>query len=283
MKDILKRILSDDQIKGIYRIIEKLLLFSLKKAAREQGLTEISTNLAKVVPDLTEQYDTFKIDNEYLENKVRFMHAFQYSMIEKAVSALDIKERSTIIDIGDSSGTHIQYITSLLGNYDTISVDLNPNAIAKVKQKGLKGICAKAEDIEQYGINADLYLSFEMLEHLRSPIDFLKSLSTSSCKGFVISVPFVDKSRVSLNYIKRGKEHKVYAENTHIFELSKSDWSLLFMLSGWRIVFDKVYYQYPKNSIFRFFKLFWKRFDFEGFWSAVLVRDSKWSELYQSW
>ena len=80
----------------------------------------------------------------------------------------------TIVDIGDSSGTHSNYIKKLIQNnkLKLLSVNLDPMAIEKIKQKGFEAILSKAEDLQKYNINPDLFMSFQTIEHLNAPIPF---------------------------------------------------------------------------------------------------------------
>lgn len=73
------------------------------------------------------------------------------------------------------------------------------------------------------------------------------------------------------------------AEDVHIFELSPKDWKLLVEFSGWEVVSEKIYYQYPKWHWLYFTKYLWKKFDFEGFYIMELKINNKWSNLYDSW
>ncbi len=73
------------------------------------------------------------------------------------------------------------------------------------------------------------------------------------------------------------------AENTHIFELSPEDWKLIFRHSGWNILKERVYLQYPKRHFWFITKALWKKFDFEGFWGAILEKDTTFSDYYQDW
>jgi len=268
---------------------------SIKQAVCEQGLSQLIDKLSEIVPDITHQYRTFKLDNLYLTKKVRGQHAFQISLVQKAINILkkNAKNDLTIADIGDSAGTHIQYIKSLFSdrNIRTISVNLDPKAVKRIREKGFEAICARAEEVgEKYSINADVFLCFETLEHLMNPAEFLYKLSTKTkCKLFVITVPYLRSSRVGLHQIrnlnKQGFSPKtiVTAENTHIFELSPEDWRLLFQFAGWRTVFERIYLQYPKKNLLRITKWYWRMFDFEGFYGMILKRDSKWSKLYTGW
>ena len=91
-------------------------------------------------------------------------------------------------------------------------------------------------------------MSFQTVEHLNSPINFLKSISqNTNCNYFLITVPYISSSRIGLEHIRGNLDTKVHAENIHIFELSPQDWKLLFKHSGWEIVDETVYFQYPKN------------------------------------
>ena len=285
MKSILKKFLPQDHRIKLRQSMIALLTASLNKAVKEQNLQIIRSKISGIVPDISSQYGCFVVEGDYLLTKVRSQHAFQMSLVEKAIQMLKFEGNESIVDIGDSAGTHVQYLKGLFGeNYHTLSVDLNKEAIEKIRGKGLEAVHARAEELDQYDIKADLFLSFEMLEHLLSPIDFLHSLAEKSvCKGAVVSVPYLTQGRVALHHIRRNDHMAVYGENTHIFELSPSDWRLIFQHAGWRIEYDQVYLQYPKRSWLKVSKFLWKRYDYEGFYGAILVRDTKWSGCYSDW
>ena len=58
------------------KTLQSILKTSIEKASKEQGLKSLADKLTKIVPDITDQYSTFKIDNPYTEIKVRNQHAF---------------------------------------------------------------------------------------------------------------------------------------------------------------------------------------------------------------
>ena len=245
-------------------------------------------DLSAIVPDITHQYSSFEVDTEYLKTNVRALHSFQVTMINEALESVETTGKDiTIIDIGDSAGTHIQYIQEIHVNRNIrcLSVNIDEEAVVKIKQKGLEAICARAEDLPSLAIDADIFLSFEMLEHLMNPSEFLRSLSVrTNCKAFVITVPYLAQSRVGLYHIRQNQRRNVSAENTHIFELSPNDWELIFRHSGWAIVSDRIYYQYPRRFPFRnLLKKLWKWSDFEGFYGAIIKPDRTWSDLYTGW
>lgn len=193
-------------------------------------------------------------------------------------------ENPVIVDIGDSAGTHLQYLTGLYSNIKCLSVNLDKEAVERIRAKGLNAVHARAEDLDQYNINVDIFLSFQVLEHIMNPCSFLHKLSEkTNTKYFVVTVPYVRKSRVGLHHIRRSASETVKAENTHIFELSPEDWKLIVRHSGYDIVKERVYLQYPKRSFYRLTKYLWRRFDFEGFYGLILKRDNSWSSKYSDW
>lgn len=276
----------------------KFQMASLKSATAEQGIKDLMVQLAKSVPDLTDQYSTFKIDTGYLQLKVRAQHAFQIKITLKALEIIlnqtqDDKETFNVVDIGDSSGTHVRYLKSYIYNSSNncklcnckfISVNLDPIAVEKIRSKGQDAVLCRAEELFlKGGIKANLFLSYEMLEHLYDPIDFLNHLSLSAEDAlFVLTVPYLSQSRVGLHHIRHNQKRDVYPENTHIFELCPADWKLIFYHSGWEVIEEMIYRQYPQRSWMRIMKPFWKKYDFEGFYGVILKRNRSWTELYRS-
>ena len=271
-------------------LFTNLVTSSIKSALREQGLLGLYRRLIDIVPDITHQYSDFKIDSKYILTKVKAQHSFQISLANRAIELIDNKgdnEELKIIDIGDSFGTHLQYIKALWPKRQirAVSVNLDNNAVQRIRQKGLEAVCCRAEDIEKYSHSGtDIFLSFEMLEHLIDPIEFLYKLSTkTNGKLFVVTVPYLKTSRVGLRYIRSSNKKISTAENTHIFELSPEDWKLLFQFTGWRVMFEKTYLQYPRRHWMRLTQPYWKKFDFEGFYGVILKRDNSWVSQYQDW
>ncbi len=280
-----KKVLPNKTINWIISTKDSFLTKSIRAAAKEQGFSSLMNQLASLVPDITHQYTTFDLDSDYLKTNVRALHAFQIYLVDKALQPLK-KDNLTIVDIGDSSGTHIYYLKNLYKDHKIrfLSVNLDETAIGKIKNKGLEAMHCRAEELLRYSINADIFLSFETLEHLMNPIKFLKDLSDkTTCKALIITIPYLANSRIGLHHIRNGDKRNVNPENTHIFELSPRDWRLIFMHSGWSIISDEVYLQYPTKGLLRLMKGYWKKNDFEGYYGAILSRDNSWSRLYDGW
>lgn len=261
----------------------KLLIASLRAAARRQGLSDLSEKLSEIVPDISDQYTHTRIDSPYVLQKVRNQHAFQISLVNEVIGEFD---SPVIVDIGDSAGTHLQYIGGLHAdkNVRSLSVNLEQAAVDRVKAKGFEAVCSRAEDLEDYNIKTDVFLCFETLEHMMDPCRFLKDLSDKTeAKYLIITVPYVAATRVGLRYVRGSKPGKAYAENTHIFELCPEDLKLLARHSGWNLHSERIYRQYPQWSWLTVTRRHWKNFDFEGFYGLILKRDHTWSDRYVDW
>ena len=262
---------------------------SLKKALKEQKLEKTFLQLEKIIQNYSQHYNHAKIEGEYWNYKVRALHSFQVNFgmnsIQRVKKNLN-KNHLTLVDIGDSSGTHTLYLKTLIKEFNikALSVNLDQNAIKKIKDKGLEAIHSKAEDLDKYNINPDLFMSFQTVEHLNSPINFLKSISqNTNCNYFLITVPYISSSRIGLEHIRGNLKTKVHAENIHIFELSPQDWKLLFKHSGWEIIDETVYFQYPKKHFLRILKKSWAKYDFEGFYGVLLKKNHYWTDKYLDW
>ena len=274
------------------KFLERISFWSLVRAAKQQELYDLLDVLRKIVPDISRQESREDVGfNTYWELKRRTLQAFQCRLMLKAVKRLS-KDRLAIVDIGDSAGTHMIYLKELRrdnSDIETVSVNLDPRAIEKIRSRGLKATLKRAEDIEPEDIggrDVDLFTTFEMVEHLHNPAIFFRRIAKKhSCDRMLITVPYLKQSRVGLGYVRSQYQEDIYAEDAHIFELSPVDWTLLLLHSGWRVVYDNTYYQYPTGwpGISLFFSLFWKWTDYEGFWGAILEKDMTYSELYQDW
>ena len=260
----------------------RLATLSITLASKEQDLETLSNKLSHIVPDIRDQYTTFEVKNEYLIKKVRTQHAFQISLVLKAIPHNIRKPEMGIVDIGDSAGTHLTYLIKLLKDdkrynetkFSIMSINCDPIAVKKIISKGIPAKLCSAEDYICKNHNcADILLSFEMLEHLNDPISFLNAISEKKISDrFVVTVPFLSESRVGLHHIRKGQKRVPPVETTHVFELSPKDWRLIFNHSGWEILHDNIYFQYPKKSLLRIMKPLWKKFDYEGFYGAILKR-----------
>lgn len=273
-------------------VSQKIAYWSISLAQREQGLSKLTTSLREIVPDISNQESREDFNySAYWELKRRTQQAFQCSLMMRAIEGFPTK-KLTVADIGDSAGTHMLYLRELTKgqlDIDTVSINLDPRAIEKIRARGFRAVLKRAEDIDPKDIGGnqlDLCTSFQMVEHLHNPAVFFRRLAKNRlCKKILITVPYLRKSRVGLHHLRSKSSEIIYAEDVHIFELSPEDWGLLLLHSGWKIVFSKIYYQYPKKVpvVSQLLKVYWRNTDFEGFWGVILEKDTTYSDLYQDW
>jgi hypothetical protein len=282
MKAFLKSVLPDPARDALKRARESLLLRSLRAAVAEQGLGELVARHTTVFPELSRQYTEFELDSEYLKYKVRAQQSFQVSL---ALPVLATRPGATVVDVGDSSGAHIAAIKALLpeGGHRFLSVNLDAEAVSRVQARGLEAVLCRAEALHEKGIQADVFLSYEMLEHLHDPGTFLHQLSKTSCQRLVLTVPYVAETRLGLHQLRAGLKKKMSPESVHIFEFCPEDLKLLARHCGWEVETERIYRQYPLLSPLRATRTIWRDWDFEGFYGLVLKRDQSWSALYSGW
>lgn len=241
--------------------MQQLLTLCLNMAIKQQGLLPLYKRLEKIVPDISHQYNSDGMDDEYWFVKLRGEHAFQVRLALEAMEQFDVH---SLMDIGDSAGTHIIYLTTLSGReIRAKSLNNDPEAIKHIKRMGLEAIEADAQDYDWSKEDWDMFLAFDMLEHLTDPISFLVNLRRARSKVLVITAPYVRRSRV----------HQP-SKNEHINELSPGDWKFLFATTGWEVVKERHYLQFPHIFGWGALAEFWERNDFLGFWGCVLKKDS---------
>jgi hypothetical protein len=261
------------------------LLKSVRASNRARREAELKQRLIEVVPDIRSQYTghTIAHDDACKLERMRCLNAFQVGLAQRAMQLVG-RPNLNVVDIGDSAGTHLLYIKALSSQaIATLSVNLDPVAVAKIRAKGLQAICCRAENLGEHGIKADVFLSFQMLEHLLDPISFLRNLSEIDCEYFVVTVPYVARSRVGMRYVREHLPGNWSAEDVHIFELSPDDWDLIFRFAGWRVVHADRYLQYPPSGLLRLTRPLWRWYDFEGFYGVILEKDHTIASQYQSW
>jgi len=284
------------------KIVYWLFLKSFKSVNKQRKLNLLKEKLEEICPDLSDQYSGYKInmDDEYVVNKIRYQHTLQVALALKAVDLLGVRDKITIRDIGDigdirdirdSAGTHILYLQKILEEngivVDSFSVNLDEKATKKIQKKGLKAIHCRAEDLhEKENVEVGIFLSYEMIEHLFNPIAFLNSVAKNTdCEYFVITVPNVYCSRAGFSHVRDqiATTKGLDAESTHISELSPDDWNLFFQFSGWEIVYQDRYVQYPSWNLLTLTRYLWRKFDFDGFHGVFLKKNSKFSDRYTDW
>jgi len=288
MKNIIKKLLNFIGVEP-EKVRIMLSRWSIHASLQNAKLYHLAEKLRRIVPDISQQENTEgKNFDDFIELKRRALQAFQCQLMLSMLNFFPGQKAIRVVDIGDSAGTHMLYLKALAGdNYDieTLSVNLDPRAILKIESRGLKALLSRAEYLDLDDKNVDFFTAFQLLEHLHDPVKFLRNLAEkSNGNKLVVTVPYLRQSRVGLHGIRQKMTEERFAEDEHIFELSPNDWKLLMLHSGWKVIHSRIYYQYPRWPIVDdFLAFFWRGFDFEGFWGAILEKDNSYSDFYRDW
>ena len=272
MKEKLKK------IKFIRDQYDRFRTSSIKKAVEQQNLKNILSVISAY--PIENHYGTSIINTAYIWYKVKALHAFQVSLIDRVIGNESGININKIVDLGDSSGLHLLYTKEInldiLDKRDCsyVGVNIDGGALKKIEDKGFRAIYYDIEEaIFKYEdfADADYVFMFETLEHLNNPGTVLRKIKEDiNPKALIITVPFVRKSRVGIEKTSTGKIN-LTPEDVHIFELSPKDWRQLFTYARWTIDYEQVYYQYKRNLMTNWFwRWYWEYFDYEGFIGYVL-------------
>lgn len=267
-------------------IIEPISISAVLDTIRaDKDLKEIWDFSYEQFPDFSEHFSQ-SVDNAEVEHRIRQLVVAETAFVKEEIARmLQEKGGCEYADIGDSDGS----VRLLLKKYfspqqlSTVGINLQTQAVEKMKQKGLHAICEDALNLKTKGIQYDIASVFETLEHLPSPINFLTDIRDVVRHKLVISVPFVRRSRVSLSYLTHRWDHsrRPTIENVHIFELSPADWFKIFLHTGWQIDREKKLMMFPPNKPSRFIlQPYWFYTSFEGFWFVSLSKCDKFSSRY---
>ncbi len=257
---------------------DKVATASLKSALRSNtAVSRAYEQSFSVVEDLTSHYTGITL-SPFFESKIRFLLSAQATFVAEQVRrVLREKKRCDLVDIGDSDGSLQQMIRAMVQNNDvfsTVGVNLQPEAVKRIQERGLDGMLVDAMELTNQGLTYDIVTVMETLEHLPNPIGFLESIHDVVRERLVVSVPYVRSSRVGLAYLDAlNEERRPTIENVHIFELAPADWRKIFRHSGWAVAEEWIAHQYGPRSFWRLTAPVWRRLDFEGFWLVSLQKD----------
>ena len=251
----------------------------------DENLKPLWKESMRLIPDFNEHFSS-PLNSEEAEKRVRLLVVKETDYTKEEIyNILKTKKQCTFAGVGDSDGSVRLLLHEIFSAKQLVStgINLQQEAVKKIKKQGLDAICADAIKLGQQGVNYDIVSVFETLEHLSDPIGFLKGLKDVVNEKLIISVPCVRKSRVRLSYIngRWPKNKKVTKENTHIFEFSPKDWEKIFLHSGWKIEKqDRLLCYYPKSISRIILQPYWNYVSYDSFWFVTLVKDYTYSSQY---
>lgn len=227
------------------------------------------------------------VDDADTEARIRFLVAAECAFVEEEIAAVLAKnQRCTYADIGDSDGSVRVVMHEIFGRdrLATMGINLQPSVVKRMQDMGLEAICEDAVEVGRRGVRYNVVSVFETLEHLPDPIGFLKAIGAVVEDRLVLSVPYVRRSRVGLQYLSKSWPAGDVAtiENVHMFELCPADLRKIFQHAGWRVDREAVFKQFPAWSPSGvLLSIYWRLTSFEGFYFASLVKDDTHASRYQ--
>jgi 2-polyprenyl-3-methyl-5-hydroxy-6-metoxy-1,4-benzoquinol methylase len=268
------------------KIFDRVSISAINEIVKaDNGLKEIWDYSFGLFPDFSNHF-AVPVDNKEIEHRIRLLVVGETFFIKKEIDRIfELKDSCSYADVGDSDGS----VRLLLEKYfskeklSSVGINLQENAVKKIKKKGLEAICADALSLGDRRINYDIVSAFETIEHLPDPIGFLDKIKSIINCRLILSVPLIRHSRISLAYIsdKWPKGKKPTIENTHIFELSPLDWEKIFLHTGWRVENEWKLMMFPSNGFSRFIlQPYWRFVSFEGFWFVSLSKYNKYTCQY---
>lgn len=261
--------------------------FSLSLAVQTGNYKGLHQKLVEILPDFNVESSEWDFDQSE-KNQRRIYHVCQCQVFLKFMDLLPEKEEYNIVDIGDNSGKQLTYFKNLFPDkkINTLSVNLDPDAVEELRKRGFEAILCRAEDLDLGDREIDVFCTFNMIEHLHDPVGFLYKLAKKGNSDYlIVGAPYLPTSRVGLWDIKYKKNKTRTAETTHVFELCPNDWELLFQHAGWEIIDRNITYYYPfrKTPIGWIFASVWKLLDVEGQYCVLLKRNTEIMNTYSDW
>lgn len=130
--------------------------------------------------------DYWKVRNLKSETQ---LNSFQLKRAEIVIS--NIEEQCELVDVGAGDGGILLHIHKHKPLKSFVGTDISTSAINLAQEKGVKMI--KVDLMQSNDLTllpqADYYLMFEILEHLKNSEDILMAAMNSSRKGVFFSVP----------------------------------------------------------------------------------------------
>ncbi len=200
-------------------------------------------------PITGKQFAQYGITHEY------FNRNYMLQKIRMAHVALFLKSRipnghqCTILDVGDNHGFFMDYLGAT-GK----SININEKAVECLAGHGRNAAVGDAAQLAVPEKSYDYVFSFECIEHLQNPIRALEHFGQIARKGVFISIPFVVRTRIPNPQAHEGVRR---AENIHVFEFCKKDFSAIAYRAGLEVVAVKdihLYKPFPLIHCQRYMK-----------------------------
>jgi len=178
-------------------------------------------------------YDPLLAGSDKLYEKLQ-QHDFYYmeNKWEHNAALTFVQSGQTVLEVGCGSGVFLKMIQAY-SPIDAIGLELNPSAVTKANEQGLKVSAADVHDYaEQHAGAFDVVCHFQVLEHVPNPRQFMEVCSKLLKPGgrLICAVPNGD------GFIKFGEEALLNMPPHHISVFSRKVFHYLEQIVGARIV-----------------------------------------------
>jgi len=105
----------------------------------------------------------------------------------KEVLGIDLKPESTVIDVGAGYGIFLEEFLKQCPDSKCVAIEPSDSLSEVCKSKGIDTRVGMLEEVEGLEAEADLVTCFEVLEHVHSPLEFLRSIfATIKPDGYAV-------------------------------------------------------------------------------------------------
>jgi SAM-dependent methyltransferase len=94
--------------------------------------------------------------------------------------------RGTLLELGAGFGTFCEEVRSLDRFSRVIALEMTPDLAATCRKRGLEVIESSVEKLDPTSVQADVVASFEVIEHLFRPLDFVASIHRILTPGGIL-------------------------------------------------------------------------------------------------
>ena len=175
----------------------------------------------------------FYLDLEWIFNRLSHEYSFRIYSYENHPNRVfsrdfmfaNITSTDEVLDLGCKYGDLTKILSKKAKGVVGIDYDSKAIGLAQEKYKDIKNvkfICAEAYAyIEKREERFDVLILSHVLEHIDSPLDFLKKFSPHF-KRIYIEVPDFEMSYLN-HYRKKLNNKLVYTDNDHVYEFDRSE------------------------------------------------------------
>lgn len=157
-----------------------------------------------------------------------------------------------ILKVGDPSGNLLE----TLGKRGT-SVNINPECISFIRDKGLDALCLNAEDMEFEDASFDYVFCFQCLEHIHNPIKALNEFGRIARKKVFISIPYTARTNIYNAGYWLNEQKKLWGteapkvSDCHIFEFSTEDFKKILSFTNLDYGSNQLIYYFSRDYFLR--------------------------------